>query len=139
MRERNGRVKAMSISATDKSTLQNAITNNVSAGSQLYTDEHRGYVGLNGNLYQHQSVKHSAKEYVNGMAHTNGIESVWAVLKRGYNGTFHNISTKHLARYVDEFAFRLNEGNVEVDTIDRMDAMAKAVGGKRITYRELIK
>ena len=72
------------------------------------------------------------------MAHTNGIESVWAVLKRGYIGTFHNFSQKHLQRYVDEFAFRLNEGNCKVDTIDRMESLVKCMGGKRITYKELI-
>ena len=58
---------------------------------------------------------------MNGMAHTNGIESVWAVLKRGVNGTYHNITAKHLQRYV-EFAFRLNEGNVKNHVLDRIDA-----------------
>ena len=139
MQERKGRVKAMPIKNADQRTLRAAIHDNINIGSQLYTDDHRGYHGLNGVLYQHKSVKHSAKEYVNGMAHTNGIESVWAVLKRGHNGTFHNISTKHLSRYVDEFAFRLNEGNVEVDTIDRMTSLAGQIGGKRLTYKELIK
>ena len=137
-RERKGRVKAMPIKNADQRTLQTAIHDNISIGSQLYTDDHREYHGLNGVLYQHKSVKHSAKEYVNGMVHTNGIESVWAVLKRGHNGTFHNISTKHLGRYVDEFAFRLNEGNVEVDTADRMTALAQRIAGKRLTYKDLI-
>ena len=138
MRERKGRVKAMPIKNADQRTLQTAIHDNISIGSQLYTDDHRGHHGLNGVLYQHKSVKHSAKEYVNGMVHTNGIESMWAVLKRGHNGTFHNISTKHLGRYVDEFAFRLNEGNVEVDTADRMTALAQRIAGKRLTYKDLI-
>ena len=61
------------------------------------------------------------------------------MLKRGYNGTFHNISAKHLGRYVDEFAFRLNEGNCEIDTIDRMTALVRRIGGKQLTYKELIK
>ena len=72
------------------------------------------------------------------MAHTNGIESVWAVLKRGYNGTFHNIRTKHLQRYVDEFTFRLNEGNCSVDTMDRIKSVCAASAGKRLTYNGLI-
>ena len=139
MRERKGRVKAMLINSTDQNTLQTAIHDNINVGSQLYTDDHRGYIGLDGASYQHKTVKHSAKEYVNGMAHTNGIESVWAVLKRGYNGIYHNISTKHLARYVDEFTFRLNEGNCEIDTIDRMNALARRIGGKQLAYKELIK
>ena len=72
------------------------------------------------------------------MIHTNGIESVWAVLKRGYIGTFHHFSMKHCQRYVDEFAFRLNEGNVERDAIDRMKSVCSASAGKRLTYKELI-
>ena len=65
-------------------------------------------------------MRHSAKEFVNGMAHPNGIESVWAVLKRGFNGVYHNWSEKHCDRYVDEFTFRLNEGNCQIDTLDRI-------------------
>ena len=137
MRQRGGKTKAMPIDNTDQQTLQTAIHDNISVGSQLYTDDHREYVGLNGILYQHKSVKHSAKEYVNGMAHTNGIESVWAVLKRGYNGVYHNMSVKHLGKYVDEFAFRLNEGNVERHTIERLTSLAQATVGKKLSYAEL--
>ena len=72
------------------------------------------------------------------MAHTNGIESVWAVLKRGFNGTYHNWSEKHCDRYVDEFAFRLNEGNCEIDTMDRIESLCKGMDGKRLKYKELI-
>ena len=72
------------------------------------------------------------------MAHTNGIESVWAVMKRGYNGIYHNWSRKHCGRYVNEFTFRLNEGNCKIDTIDRMDALGKGIGNKRIPYKVLI-
>jgi len=71
-------------------------------------------------------------------AHTNGIESVWAVLKRGLHGVYHHASVKHLGRYVDEFAFRLNEGNVERHTWERLESFVNAVAGKRITYKELI-
>lgn len=72
------------------------------------------------------------------MAHTNGIESVWAVLKRGFYGTYHQFSTKHLQRYVDEFAFRLNEGNCEVHSMDRIDALTAKSVGVRLTYKDLI-
>ena len=74
---------------------------------------------------------------MNGMAHTNGIESVWAVMKRGYNGVYHNWSMKHTQRYVNEFAFRLNDGNCKVDTIDRIAAVVRGSVGKRLTYKEL--
>ena len=70
-------------------------------------------------------------------AHTNSIESVWAVLKRGYYGVYHSMSGKHLRRYVDEFTFRLNEGNVKRHSLERLDSMIEAVSGKRLTYAGL--
>ena len=135
-RERGGRVVENSVQHTDQETLHCFVESNLEQGSNVYTDDHPGYVGLQG--FKHQTVKHSAKEYVNDNVHTNGIESVWALLKRGIHGTFHHISVKHLDRYVSEFAFRLNEGNVKVDTIDRMKSIVKNVGNKRLTYVELI-
>ena len=86
--------------------------------------------------FEHETVKHSISEYVNGMAHTNGIESFWALLKRGYQGTFHHFSEKHLDRYVTEFAGRHNDR--EADTIDMMGGMVKGFDGKRLRYRDLI-
>jgi len=72
------------------------------------------------------------------MAHTNGIESVWAVLKRGFYGTYHHFSRKHMQGYVDEFAFRLNEGNVKEATLGRIGALLDKSVGVRLTYVELI-
>ena len=138
-KQRNGRVQAKVICNTDGATLKGFVHETVEVGSTVYTDEHRGYHDLGGLLYQHGTVKHSAKEYVNGMAHTNGIESVWALLKRGYNGVYHNWSAKHCQRYVNEFTFRLNEGNVKIDTMDRIESLLLNSIGKRLEYRELIK
>lgn len=135
MRERNGRVKAMPVKHTGKDLLHKAISDNVKSGAVVYTDDHKSYTGLKN--YKHKSVNHSAKEFVNGMAHTNGIESVWAVLKRGYNGIYHNMSLKHLSRYIDEFTFRLNEGDVKRHTLDRIDSLVDSSFGKRLTYKEL--
>ncbi len=137
-RERGGNVKAQAISHTDAETLKGFVYDHIKSGSIVYTDDHRGYFGLNSVCYQHSTVKHSAHEYVTGRAHTNGIESVWALLKRGYTGTYHHFSMKHCQRYVNEFTFRLNEGNCNIDTMDRMNAFAKKIGGKRISYRDLI-
>ena len=139
LRERgeNGRVIAMPIPTTSAAVLQGAIGDCVAAGSVIMTDENPSYAGIGGVFYQHESVKHSAKEFVRGMANTNSIESVWAVLKRGYNGVYHNFSVKHLARYISEFTFRLNEGNVRRDTIDRLESIIRASAGKRLTYAAL--
>ena len=96
------------------------------------TDDHGGYQGM---PFEHKTVKHSISEYVNGMAHTNGIESFWALLKRGYHGTYHHMSEKHLGRYVTEFSGRHNDRRA--DTVDQMIRMAHGMIGKRLTYREL--
>ena len=69
---------------------------------------------------------------------TNGIESVWAVPKRGLHGVYHHASDKHLHRYVDEFTFRLNEGNVKRHTTQRLDSFVGGAAGKRLTYKDLI-
>ena len=101
-------------------------------GATVYTDDHGGYQGM---PFEHESVKHSISEYVNGMAHTNGIESFWALLKRGYHGTYHHMSEKNLNRYVREFEGRHNDR--KADTIDQMSAMARGMDGKRLRYRDL--
>jgi len=71
------------------------------------------------------------------MAHTNGIESVWVVLKRGLYGIYHSFSHKHLQRYVDEFSFRLKEGNCKIYTLDRIDSLVEKAFWKRLSYAML--
>ncbi len=138
MRERGGRTFATVVPSTDANTVQNEIHGAVEAGSQLYTDEYGAYNDLDGLFYSHERVNHSAKEFVRGSAHTNGIESVWAVLKRGMMGVYHHADAKHLHRYVNEFTFRLNDGNVRRHTTKRLDSFVDATVGKRLTYRRLI-
>ena len=145
MRERDGMVRAVVLSGTTAPEMVNHIFENVQAGSTVCTDEHASYhslptIGLPFDIpaYKHLTVNHSAKQYVDGMAHTNGIESVWAVLKRGFYGTFHQFSAKHTQRYVDEFTFRLNQGNVRIKTLDRLNSLIAATVGRGITYKELI-
>jgi transposase-like protein len=137
MRERGGRTKARPVTGTDAKTLRAEIEASVESGSTIHTDEHGGYVGL-GNGYTHERVNHSAGEYVRDGVTTNSIESVWAVMKRGLHGVYHHASEKHLHRYVDEFAFRLNEGHVKRHTLDRLDSFIDGVAGKRLTYKALI-
>src|SRR5271157_856341 len=137
LRERGGRTAAMTVENTDRETLQNAIFDNVEIGSTLMTDEHSAYAGLNGVFFKHETVNHLSGEYRRGMASTNSIESVWAVMKRGMYGVYHHASPKHLGRYVDEFTFRLNDGDVKRHTLERLDSFVAATVGRRITYKEL--
>ena len=78
-----------------------------------------------------------AGEFKRGGVHTNGIESVWSLLKRGIYGTWHHISPKHIARYVNEVTFRLNAGNVARHTLERLDSFILAVEGQRLTWERL--
>jgi transposase-like protein len=138
MRERGGRTVAMPIKAADKETIQAAIHRHVEAGSTLHTDEGRPYSGIGNAGFVHDTINHGAGEYVREDVTTNGIESVFAVLKRGLIGVYHHASPKHLDRYVDEFSFRLNEGNVKNHTLTRLDSFVDGAAGKRLTYKALI-
>ena len=136
LRTHDGKVIAFPISRTDAWTLQNGVLDHVKPGSMVYTDGHPAYAVLAHYGYGHQWVNHSVGQYVNGLATTNGIESFWALLKRGYVGTFHYMSWKHLHRYVAEFCFRHNSGKGNgFSTIG--DVVGRMVG-KRLTYRRLV-
>lgn len=132
--ERSGRVKTSMVRDTTKDELHRFIKENVVSGSILYTDDHRSYIGLKD--YRHTRVNHSVGQYVNGQAHTNGIESFWALLKRGYYGTFHSFSWKHLHRYLAEFEVRWNMSALKED--NRFDKVLESVSGCRLTYKALI-
>jgi len=136
IREREGRLTAKPIEDTGAHTIQAEVFSAVEMGATVYTDEHGAYRGLD-DVYSHETVKHGTGEYVNGRASTNSVESVWAVLKRGYNGVYHHWSKKHMRRYVNEFVFRLNEGNVRNHTMVRLDHIIVNAVGKRLTYEEL--
>ena len=114
--------------------LQGFVRENVEPGAKLCTDEVKAYKGMG--EYDHEAVNRSVSEYVRGQAHTNGMESFWAMLERGYVGTFHKLSPKHLQRYVNEFAGRHNVRSA--DTADTMAALAAGMVGKCLLYRDLI-
>ena len=107
-KERNGRVVARVIPNTKKRTLQGFIQDNVIPGSVVITDEHRSYLGVDKLGYRHHSVNHSRGEYVKGIAHTNSIESFWALVKRAIKGTYTHVSQSYLQRYLDEITMREN-------------------------------
>lgn len=121
-------------------TLTDLIQRTVEAGAVVYTDEWRGYSKLRRLGYRHSTVKHSAegspRRWVDGEAHTNSIESEWALFQRAIVGTYYGISGRHLGRYANEFKGRRNQR--PLDTIDQMSAIAKGMDGKRLRYVDLV-
>lgn len=127
------RVSARVVKSTDALTLQGFVRERAEPGTKVFTDESRAYHGPTDG-FEHEAVNHSVDEYGRGMAHSNGIESFWSILKRAHKGTFHKISEKHLQRYVNEFAGRHNVR--EADTIRQMESVVVGLVGKRLMYRD---
>ena len=125
-------VRAKLVPDTKADTRQGEVGKHVQPDAVKFTDEHAAYDGLQ----NHQTVSHGTGEYVRGMAHVNGCESFWATLKRGYHGTFHRLSFKHLQRYVNEFSGRHNI--LDKDILEQMCLLARALVGKRLRYQDLI-
>lgn len=130
-RETN-QVVAKVIPDTTAKTLQGFVEGHTEAAAQVYTDDGRGYVGID---RAHESVNHSAGEYVPKMAHTNGIESFWATMERSHKGVFHKFSKKHLQRYVDEFSGRHNAR--DADTLVQMRGIVSGMVGEGLRYEDL--
>ena len=126
------RVRAVVIDGETGPMTRGLVAGSTTADTKLYTDESQIY----GRLGNRETVKHRLKEYVRGEVHTNGIESFWSMLKRGYIGTFHRMSPEHLARYVQEFEGRHNAR--DLDTADQMTAMARGGEGRLLRYSDLI-
>ena len=117
------------VHGTDRDTLQDFVGNHVDPVARKFTDEASAYQGLS----NHETCKHGRGD---GQAHTNGLESFWSMLKRGYYGVYHRMSVKHLHRYVAEFAGRHNIR--DKDTLEQMGLLAAGLVGRRLRYRDLI-
>ena len=135
MKERNGNVVAVVVENRHKETILPIIKEAVKADSTIMTDEYSAYKDLK-KEYTHLTVNHSAKEYVNAMAHTNDIENFWSHLKRGIDGIYHWCSKEHLQTYINEFTLRFNTRTF--GTQERFELVLSSVGGKRLTYKALI-
>lgn len=142
-KSRDGEVRAQVIQGTSGAELGAAVTETVAAGATVYSDEHGGYLGLK--EHRHAAVNHSAGQYVMGDVHTNGIESFWAIVKRANMGIFHHWSTKHLDRYLTEFAFKSTTKELPAFNVDGSDcgintvrAFMAGMEGRRLTYKRLI-
>ena len=125
-------ISAVVVPSTDGETLKGFIMDRTTPETMVYTDDHASYRGFP----KHAAVRHSVGEYVREQAHVNGVESFWSLLKRGYQGTYHQISPKHLDRYVTEFAGRHNHRRA--DTNVQMRRTAQGMLGKRLRYRDLV-
>lgn len=132
-----GQVAATVVDNVDGPTLRGFVDRHASDDAKLYTDDASAYGGTG---REHETVKHSAREYVRYLAgetvHTNGVESFWSMLKRAHKGVYHRLSPKHLQAYVDMFVGRQNVR--EMDTLAQMQMVVMGMVGKRLTYRNLV-
>lgn len=132
--ERGGKIVLRHVPNAKEENMVPFIQDFLPDGSHIITDEHTSYQNL-GKIYTHETVTHSLRVYVVGHAHTNTIENFWSVLKRGINGIYHQVSEKHLERYLNEFASRYNSR--DVDSFVRFEQFLKdAEGG--LLYKNLI-
>lgn len=138
--ERGGSVRSFHPERADKDTVQTIVKDNLAKESRLMSDESRLYVGLSAHFADHQTVKHSAGEYVrltDRAVHSNTVEGYFSVFKRGMKGVYQHCAEKHLHRYLAEFDFRYNNRTkLGVDDVARADRALKGVVGKRLTYRQ---
>ena len=134
---KTNKITASVVENNTKSTLHKFVNDVRSEKAEVFTDEHRSYDGLS----NHTSVNHSKKQWrvstvLGDLAHTNGIESFWAILKRAYDGTYHHLSKKHLNRYIQQFAGKHNLR--DYNTIDQMEMVVRGMVGKRIKFNDII-
>ena len=128
-----GEIRTFVVPSTGPKVLQPIIDANVDSSAIVMTDEWAGYMNVN-SKFTHEVVRHSAKQYVNGIVHTNGVENFWSHMKRGITGIYHQVSVKHLHRYCDEFAFRYNSRKQCVN--DKFNFSLE--NSTRLKYRDLI-
>lgn len=132
--ERGGEVRAEVVADVTAKTLKDAIRRHVDRDARIITDEHASYTGIGPEFAGgHETVCHGAREYARGDITTNTIEGFFSIFKRGLNGVYHNVSRKHLHRYVAEFEFRYNRR--EMEDGERVEAAIRAADGKRLMYK----
>ena len=135
--ERGGRARSFHIQQATKTEVREIIVKNVSRKSTLMTDESNIYPTIGEEFAAHRTVKHSAREYVRGAVHTNTIENLWSVFKRGMVGVYQHCGEAHLHRYLAEFDFRYNRRiGLGVSDAERAADAVRGAAGKRLTYRQ---
>jgi len=132
--ERGGRVRSLHVGYVTADKLRPVLLDQIDSASLLCTDEARHYRGM-GAHFRHETVNHSADEYVRGPFTTNSVEGFFSILKRGIVGCYFHVSEKHLHRYLAEFDFRhSNREKLGIDDQTRTDLAIKGFTGKRLTY-----
>lgn len=137
--ERGGEVRASHVPDVTAKTLGAALEKIADKRSALHTDDSLANLSIGKAFADHQTVAHTLGEYVSkdGEAHTQTVESFFAIIKRGINGSFHSVSEQHLQRYVEEFAFRWNNRSaLGIEDTERASRMVKGAVGRRLTYRK---
>lgn len=128
------RVKTQVVKSVDAFTLQNFVTQGTTEDALIYTDEAGVYMTLH-RRRKHETIKHRAGQYARGRAYTNSLESFWSMFKRGYMGVYHQMSRKHIHRYVTEFQGRHNQR--PLNTEEQMRNIVQGAAGKRLRYKDL--
>jgi ISXO2-like transposase domain len=135
--ERGGSIRTFHVGVADKHTVGKIVTDNIARESRLHTDESKLYTGADAHFASHETVKHSAKEYVRGDVHTNTAEGYFSIFKRGMRGVYQHCREKHLHRYLAEYDFRYNHRiALGFDDGERAALAVKGAEGKRLTYRQ---
>lgn len=135
--QRGGSVRSFHVGVADQDTVQTIVSKNVAAEARLFTDESKLYFGAGDIFAEHETVRHSAKEYVRGEVHTNTIEGFFSIFKRGMKGNYQHCKEKHLHRYLAEFDFRYNNRiALGADDGERATRAVMGAAGKRLTYRQ---
>lgn len=137
VKSRTGKIRCRVLPAVNSNSIHRAVLLHVEKGSTLYSDEHRAYNGLQYS-YKRGVVRHFLGEYAVGRCHTNGIESFWSLFKRGYHGTYHWMSKKHLHRYLNECTFRFNARPAKMQTLFRT-VVKRLACTPQLSYERLIR
>jgi transposase-like protein len=136
--ERGGAVRSFHVEDVRSPTLHAVIASNVSTKAHLRTDEANQYKTIGWNFASHETVKHRDKEYVRGDAHSNTVEGVFSIFRRGMVGTYQHCGEQHLQRYLAEFDFRYsNREKLGNNDAMRAAKAMKASEGKRLTYHKI--
>jgi len=134
--ERGGNVRTFHVPVADKASVSKIVADNIARESRLHTDESKLYLDIGETFAAHETVKHSADEYVRGDVHTNTAEGYFSIFKRGMRGVYQHCKEKHLHRYLAEYDFRYNHRvALGYDDGERATLAVKNAAGKRLTYR----